>query len=64
MGQDATYPTYDTVPKGLAFSCQSRPPGYYADPEAQCQVNNFYITNDIIYKEEVTISVGASQQIR
>ncbi|XP_069997923.1 U-scoloptoxin(01)-Cw1a-like [Penaeus vannamei] len=32
------FPTYSQVPPGLAFSCQDKIPGYYADPEAQCQV--------------------------
>ncbi|KAF6204083.1 hypothetical protein GE061_002423 [Apolygus lucorum] len=32
------YPTFNEVPKGLSFTCQTRIPGYYADPEAQCQV--------------------------
>ncbi|XP_055378924.1 anaphase-promoting complex subunit cdh1-like, partial [Condylostylus longicornis] len=32
------YPAYDTVPKGLSFSCQGRLPGYYADVETRCQV--------------------------
>lgn len=33
------YPTYSEVPPGLAFTCTDRIPGYYADPEAQCQVS-------------------------
>lgn len=32
------YPTYDTVPTGLSFTCQSKGPGYYADPDTGCQV--------------------------
>lgn len=32
------YPTYDSVPAGLTFTCAQRPPGYYADPDTQCQV--------------------------
>ncbi|XP_045596009.1 U-scoloptoxin(01)-Er1a isoform X2 [Procambarus clarkii] len=32
------YPTYSEVPPGLTFSCTDKIPGYYADPEAQCQV--------------------------
>ncbi|CAG0921652.1 unnamed protein product, partial [Notodromas monacha] len=32
------YPTYNEVPNGLAFSCTNQAPGYYADPETQCQV--------------------------
>lgn len=35
-GQD--YPIYSEVPQGLSFSCDQRLPGYYSDPEAQCQV--------------------------
>ncbi|XP_022909816.1 U-scoloptoxin(01)-Cw1a-like [Onthophagus taurus] len=35
-GQD--YPIYSEVPQGLSFRCEQRPPGYYSDPEAQCQV--------------------------
>ncbi|KAH8246132.1 hypothetical protein KR038_000266, partial [Drosophila bunnanda] len=35
-GED--YPAYDAVPKGLAFNCQGRQPGYYADTETRCQV--------------------------
>lgn len=32
------YPAYETVPKGLSFSCKGRLPGYYADIETRCQV--------------------------
>ncbi|XP_054281429.1 U-scoloptoxin(01)-Er1a-like [Macrosteles quadrilineatus] len=32
------YPAYNEVPRGLSFTCNQKPPGYYADPEAQCQV--------------------------
>ncbi|XP_064104902.1 U-scoloptoxin(01)-Er1a-like [Macrobrachium nipponense] len=32
------YPTYSEVPPGLSFACTDKIPGYYADPEAQCQV--------------------------
>lgn len=32
------YPTYSEVPPGLSFTCGDKVPGYYADPEAQCQV--------------------------
>lgn len=38
-GQD--YPVYNEVPQGLAFRCDQRLPGYYSDPEAQCQVNTY-----------------------
>ncbi|GBP63947.1 hypothetical protein EVAR_40198_1 [Eumeta japonica] len=34
-GED--YPVYTEVPKGLSFTCQDKIPGYYADPETQCQ---------------------------
>lgn len=50
-GQD--YPIYSEVPQGLSFRCDQRPPGYYSDPEAQCQVNT-YITVVIFQK----ISIG------
>lgn len=32
------YPAYETIPKGLAFSCKGRLPGYYADIQTRCQV--------------------------
>lgn len=35
-GQD--YPIYAEIPQGLSFRCDQRLPGYYSDPEAQCQV--------------------------
>ncbi|KAM8711018.1 hypothetical protein ACLKA7_017619 [Drosophila subpalustris] len=35
-GED--YPAYDAVPRDLAFNCQGRQPGYYADTETRCQV--------------------------
>lgn len=43
-GQD--YPIYNEVPQGLQFRCDQRLPGYYSDPEAQCQVTrkNFHAT--------------------
>lgn len=37
-GQD--YPVYNEIPRGLTFRCDQRLPGYYSDPEAQCQVKN------------------------
>lgn len=40
-GQD--YPIYSEVPRGLSFRCDQRLPGYYSDPEAQCQVRNIRI---------------------
>lgn len=33
------YPIYDSVPFGLTFTCRGKLPGYYADPEARCQVS-------------------------
>lgn len=33
------YPIYNTVPFGLSFTCRGKLPGYYADPEARCQVS-------------------------
>lgn len=33
------YPIYDSVPFGLTFTCGGKLPGYYADPEARCQVS-------------------------
>lgn len=35
-GQD--YPVYAEVPTGLQFRCDQKLPGYYSDPDAQCQV--------------------------
>ncbi|XP_049882939.1 U-scoloptoxin(01)-Cw1a-like [Pectinophora gossypiella] len=35
-GED--YPVYTEVPEGLSFTCDDKIPGYYADPETQCQV--------------------------
>ncbi|CAG7787168.1 unnamed protein product [Allacma fusca] len=32
------FPAYADVPPRLAFTCKDRIPGYYADPETQCQV--------------------------
>lgn len=45
------YPTYSEVPPGLSFSCSDKIPGYYADPEAQCQVRtiNYIHANIYIY---------------
>ncbi|XP_067004664.1 U-scoloptoxin(01)-Er1a-like [Anabrus simplex] len=45
LGGGVNYPTYDTVPPGLSFTCQGRGPGYYADPEAQCQVWHWCLPN-------------------
>ncbi|CAG5042785.1 unnamed protein product [Parnassius apollo] len=35
-GED--YPDLQEVPKGLSFRCDDKIPGYYADPETNCQV--------------------------
>lgn len=35
------YPIYNTVPFGLQFTCGGKLPGYYADPEARCQVRPY-----------------------
>ncbi|XP_012544857.1 uncharacterized protein LOC114252650 [Bombyx mandarina] len=35
-GED--YPAFTEVPKGLSFTCNDKIPGYYADPETNCQV--------------------------
>ncbi|CAH2056633.1 unnamed protein product, partial [Iphiclides podalirius] len=35
-GED--YPDFQEVPKGLSFNCNDKIPGYYADPETNCQV--------------------------
>ncbi|XP_014254688.1 uncharacterized protein LOC106669619 [Cimex lectularius] len=43
------YPTYNEVPQGLMFSCSSRPPGYYADPQAQCQVWHWCLPSGAMY---------------
>ena len=37
------YPTYNEVPSNLAFDCKDKLAGYYADPEAQCQVTLWFI---------------------
>ncbi|XP_069690511.1 U-scoloptoxin(01)-Cw1a-like [Periplaneta americana] len=37
-GDSVDYPIYNEVPDNLSFSCSDKVPGYYADPEAQCQV--------------------------
>lgn len=44
------YPAYDSVPKGLSFSCKGRLPGYYADLETRCQVKiNKIILNFFLF---------------
>lgn len=35
------YPIYNSVPFGLTFTCGGKLPGYYADPEARCQVRPY-----------------------
>ncbi|VEN37779.1 unnamed protein product [Callosobruchus maculatus] len=42
-GQD--YPIYNEIPQGLSFRCDQRLPGYYSDPEAQCQVWHWCLPN-------------------
>lgn len=42
-GQD--YPVYHEIPQGLSFRCDQRLPGYYSDPEAQCQVGLVSVWN-------------------
>ncbi|XP_031368844.1 U-scoloptoxin(01)-Er1a, partial [Apis dorsata] len=39
------YPIYDSVPFGLTFTCGGKLPGYYADPEARCQVWHWCLPN-------------------
>ena len=41
FSKDYDPPTLTWVPPNLTFSCDGRSPGYYADPEAKCQVNLF-----------------------
>lgn len=36
------YPIYDSIPFGLTFTCGGKLPGYYADPEARCQVSWYF----------------------
>ncbi|XP_031618291.1 U-scoloptoxin(01)-Cw1a [Contarinia nasturtii] len=43
------FPAYDTVPKGLSFSCKGRLPGYYADVETRCQVWHWCLFSGTIY---------------
>ncbi|BES97598.1 Chitin Hypothetical protein Peritrophin-A domain [Nesidiocoris tenuis] len=47
--QQLEYPTYNEVPKGLAFTCASKGPGYYADPDAQCQVWHWCLPSGAMY---------------
>ncbi|XP_072399307.1 U-scoloptoxin(01)-Er1a-like [Diabrotica undecimpunctata] len=42
-GQD--YPIYHEIPQGLSFRCDQKLPGYYSDPEAQCQVWHWCLPN-------------------
>ncbi|KAF7393407.1 hypothetical protein HZH68_010226 [Vespula germanica] len=39
------YPIYNSVPFGLTFTCGGKLPGYYADPEARCQVWHWCLPN-------------------
>ncbi|XP_063878504.1 putative transcriptional regulator cudA [Scylla paramamosain] len=43
------YPTYSEVPFGLSFTCEDKLPGYYADPEAQCQVWHWCVSQTTKY---------------
>ncbi|XP_045120222.1 uncharacterized protein DDB_G0293534-like [Portunus trituberculatus] len=43
------YPTYSEVPPGLSFTCEDKLPGYYADPEAQCQVWHWCVSSTMKY---------------
>jgi len=43
------YPTYDSVPPGLKFTCDGQIAGYYADPEAQCQVWHWCLPTGQMY---------------
>ncbi|XP_077298983.1 U-scoloptoxin(01)-Cw1a-like [Arctopsyche grandis] len=43
--EDVPYPTYNEVPRGLAFQCSDKIPGYYADPETRCQVWHWCLPN-------------------
>ncbi|CAB0001593.1 unnamed protein product [Nesidiocoris tenuis] len=49
LTQQLEYPTYNEVPKGLAFTCASKGPGYYADPDAQCQVWHWCLPSGAMY---------------
>ncbi|KYM98669.1 hypothetical protein ALC62_10637, partial [Cyphomyrmex costatus] len=43
------YPIYNSVPFGLAFTCGGKLPGYYADPEARCQVWHWCLPNGRLF---------------
>ncbi|CAL4111177.1 unnamed protein product, partial [Meganyctiphanes norvegica] len=43
------YPTYSSIPQDLSFTCTDRIPGYYADPEAQCQVWHWCLPGGQMY---------------
>ncbi|XP_073980929.1 U-scoloptoxin(01)-Er1a [Rhodnius prolixus] len=65
VSQDAVdYPTYNTVPKGLSFTCASRPPGYYADPQAQCQVWHWCLPTGAMYSFLCPNGTVFNQQFR
>lgn len=52
---DTDYPSYHEVPRGLTFSCNQKGPGYYADPETQCQVRH--------YSHKVTLRFSYSESL-
>ncbi|KAL7732596.1 hypothetical protein ACLKA6_019222 [Drosophila palustris] len=51
-GED--YPAYDAVPRDLAFNCQGRQPGYYADTETRCQYS-FLCPNGTVFNQAVRV---------
>ncbi|GAB6022737.1 hypothetical protein CHUAL_006832 [Chamberlinius hualienensis] len=36
--QTVNYPNFTQIPTGIWFSCRNREPGFYANPQAYCQV--------------------------
>ena len=38
------YPNFSEIP-GTSFTCLDLSPGYYADPEGECQVNTGYCSS-------------------
>lgn len=43
------YPSYTSIPPDLGFTCTGRLDGYYADPEAQCQVWHWCVPGGYMY---------------
>ena len=41
------YPTYAQVPDEVAFTCDDKLPGYYADVDFQCQVRAVAAANSL-----------------